>query len=110
MLIDTQSIEAIKDWQKLMYTVHPSVEQELIKLALVLFIDAKGCEIEIDLPNKKVNVYLEPYTGFKYLYNKYYLRLNKLHLDRAKRLAQTFQFWMPCSKDGSRPVIEIFWR
>lgn len=110
MLAETQTTQGIKDWQQLMQSIHPLVEGELIRLALVLFVDAKGCEIEIDLPKKKVNIYLEPYGGFKGFYNKYILRLGKLHLKHAHRLAQTFQFWMPCDKEGKRPTIEIFWR
>lgn len=106
---DPQTTESIRMWQQLMQDIHPVVEQQLIKLALVLFEDAKGCEIEIKLP-EKVNIYLEPYGGFKGLYNKYFVKSSKNHIKHAKALAQTFQFWMPCSKEGKRPVIEVFWR
>ncbi len=106
---DPQTTESIKMWQQLMQDIHPVVEKQLVKLALVMFKDAKGCEIEIKLP-EKVSIYLEPYGGFKYLYNKYIMRSYKNHLMYAKALAQTFQFWMPCNSEGKRPIIEVFWR
>lgn len=109
MLPNTESAESIKMWQQLMQDVHPLVEKQLVKLALVMFTDAKACEIEIKLP-EVVNIYMQPYDGFKGFYNKYIKRANKNHVDNAKSLAQTFQFWMPCDKQGKRPKIVVYWK
>lgn len=106
---DNKTVESIKMWQQLMQDVHPVVEKELIKLALVLFQDAKSCSIVVSLPSE-VKVYLEEYTGLKKYYNKYVKRYNKLHQDAAKKLATSVNFWMPCDRHGVRPRIEVFWQ
>lgn len=102
------SVENIRMWQQLMQDIHPVVQKELIKLALVLFLDASGCRIEIKLP-EYVKIYLKPYSGLKYYYLKYIKKYNKHHQDWARRLLKTVHFWMPCDRNGLRPKIELFW-
>jgi hypothetical protein len=105
---DEKTVESIRMWQQLMQDIHPVVEKELIKLALVLFLDAKSCRIDIKLP-EYVNIYMQPYTGFKYYYYKYIRQYNKSHEEWAKKLLKAVYFWMPCDRNGHRPKIQLFW-
>jgi len=109
MQTEIETAENIKMWQKLMQEIHPIAQQQLIKLALVLFVDAQKCEIEIQLP-EVVNVYLKGYPGIKGLYHKYIKKTYKKHKDNAKTLAETFQFWLPCGQTGKRPKIVVYWQ
>ncbi len=106
---EEKTIESIKMWQQMMADIHPVVEKELVKLALVLFMDAQACTIEVKLP-ESVQIHLKPYTGIKKLYNKYIKKYDKIHMDSAKKLIQYTYFWVPSDKSGLKPKIEIFWQ
>jgi hypothetical protein len=104
---EDKTIESIKLWQLMMHDIHPVVEKELIKLALVLFVDAKSCQIDVKLP-EIVAIHLKPYSGVKRLYNRYIKRYNKKHSESAKKLIQYTYFWLPADKTGIKPKIEVF--
>lgn len=104
---DEVNIQSIKTWQILLNDIHPVVEKELIRLALVYFTDAKKCRIEIQLPTS-VKVYLTQYSGLRGLYYKYIKNMNKLHSENAKKLVKSILFWLPPNKNGIKPKIEVF--
>ncbi len=107
--MNEQEIMQIKQYQMLFGMLHPVVEQELIKMALCLFMDASGCTIDVKLP-ELVRVSLKPYGGFRGFVNKYVKRYDKKHKECANNLLKGLLYWLPVDQKTKKiPKIEIMW-